>query len=120
MNFKERVKSLIKNIEALFIMIKYPEIPWYSKTLAIITVFYALSPIDLIPDFIPFLGYLDDFIILPFLIFLTIAVTPSYIMEKARKESEGIWTNGKPRHWYYSLPIILTWIFLIGICLLKK
>lgn len=113
MNIKERIKSLKMNITSLFVLIKYPETPWYSKALGGMAVFYALSPIDLIPDFIPILGYLDDFIILPFLIFLAVKLTPSEIMERARKDAEGIWKNGKPKRWYYGIPIVFIWIFIV-------
>ena len=72
MSLKERPKTLKKNIPAVFLALKDKETPILAKVLAGITVAYALSPIDLIPDFVPVLGYLDDVIILPLLIALTI------------------------------------------------
>ena len=71
MNFKERAKNLKQDIPTVFLSLKDQDMPMLAKTLAMITIIYALSPIDLIPDIIPVLGYLDDIIILPFLIALT-------------------------------------------------
>ena len=74
---------------------------------------YALSPIDLIPDFIPVAGYLDDLILLPALAALTIKLIPREIFEECRAQSEGMWANGKPKKWYYDLPIIIFWLIII-------
>ena len=84
-----------------------------AKILAAITVAYALSPIDLIPDFIPVLGYLDDVLILPALAALTIKLIPKEKLEQYRTESEGMWENGKPKKWYYAIPIVVFWIIII-------
>ncbi|MDF2523267.1 MAG: hypothetical protein K0R31_908, partial [Clostridiales bacterium] len=59
-NVKAKAKSLKKEVKVLFLAYKRPNVPWYAKSFAILVVGYALSPIDLIPDFIPILGYLDD------------------------------------------------------------
>lgn len=72
MNIKEQTKQLKVDIPAVFLCLKGKDAPLIAKILAGITTAYALSPIDFIPDFIPVLGYLDDIIILPFLIALTI------------------------------------------------
>ena len=78
-----------------------------------IIVFYALSPIDLIPDFIPLLGYLDDVIILPALITVTIRLIPKDVFAQCRTEAEGIWNNGKPKKWYYAIPVVLIWLIIV-------
>ena len=65
---KDRAKKLKTDIPAVFLALKDKRTPWYAKILAAVIVVYALSPIDLIPDFIPVFGYLDDLIILPALI----------------------------------------------------
>ena len=62
-----------------------------------ITVAYALSPVDLVPDFIPVLGYLDDIILLPMLVALTIIFIPQDVLERNRKQAEGMWQDGKPK-----------------------
>lgn len=79
MNLKERARQLKIDIPAVFLSLKSKETPVLAKLVAGITVAYALSPIDLIPDFIPVLGYLDDVITLPVLIALTIKLIPSVI-----------------------------------------
>lgn len=105
---------MIKNyIPALFLAIKRKETPLIAKVLAGITVGYALSPIDIIPDFIPVLGYLDDIIILPLLIVLTVKLIPSEILEECKLEAEGMWKDGKPTKWYYSIPIIVLYLLII-------
>jgi uncharacterized membrane protein YkvA (DUF1232 family) len=76
MNLKERAKQLKTDIPAVFIAIRKKETPALAKITAGVTVAYALSPIDLIPDFIPVLGYLDDLIVLPALVALTVKLIP--------------------------------------------
>lgn len=76
MNLKERAKKLKTDIPAIFLALKDNETPIAAKLVAAVTVAYALSPIDLIPDFIPVLGYLDDVILLPALVALTVRLIP--------------------------------------------
>ena len=113
MNLKERAKKLKMDIPAIFLALKDKETPIIAKIFAGITVAYALSPIDLIPDFIPVLGYLDDVILLPAFVALTIKFIPNDILEKNRKLSEGMWEKGKPKKWYYAIPIVLIWILIV-------
>ena len=87
--------------------------PWYAKLFAALTVAYALSPIDLIPDFIPVLGYLDDLIILPSLVALTVKFIPEDVFDEYRKQAQDMWQDGKPKKWYYALPIIVIWALMI-------
>lgn len=112
MNLKERARKLKTDIPALFLALKDKRTPLFAKILAGITVAYALSPVDLIPDFIPVLGYLDDLIILPVLIAITVKLIPAKVFEQCREAAEGMWTNGKPKKWYYGLPVILIWIVI--------
>lgn len=113
MNVKERAKKLKTDIPAIFLTLKDKDTPILAKIFGSITIAYALSPIDLIPDFIPVLGYLDDIILLPLMIGLTIKLIPADIIEKNRQKAEGIWENGKPKKWYYAIPIVLFWIIII-------
>ena len=113
MKLKERAKRLKTDIPALFLAVKDKETPAAAKILAAITVAYALSPIDLIPDFIPILGYLDDLILLPALVALTVKLIPKDVFEKNRALSEGMWENGKPKKWYFAIPIVLIWLLII-------
>lgn len=113
MKLKERAKKIKSDIPAVFIALKKKETPLLPKIVAGITVGYALSPIDIIPDFIPILGYLDDLIILPALIALTIKLLPEDILKESRLEAEGLWSNGKPKRWFYAIPILLIWVAII-------
>lgn len=113
----ERAKKLKTDIPAVFLALKERRTPWYAKVLAAVVVIYALSPIDLIPDFIPFLGYLDDIILLPALIALCIKCIPAGVFADCRARAEGLWGGGRPEKWYYAIPFILIWV-LIGALIL--
>ena len=113
MDLKTRAKKLKTDIPALFLALKDRKTPVLAKLFAGITVIYALSPIDLIPDFIPILGYLDDLILLPMLVALTIRFIPRDLLEEKRRQAEGLWQNGKPEKWYYGIPFVLIWIVVI-------
>lgn len=115
MILKEKAKKLKMDIPAIFLALKDKNTPVIARIFAGITVCYALSPIDLVPDFIPVLGYLDDIIILPVLVALTIKFIPQDVLDKNRKLSEKIWENGKPRRWYYAVPVVMIWIAVIGL-----
>ncbi len=113
MNLKDRAKKLKTDIPAVFIAMKKRETPLAAKIFASVTVLYALSPIDLIPDFIPVLGFLDDLIILPAMIALTVKLVPTAVFKQAQIESEGLWENGKPKKWYFALPIAAIWLVML-------
>lgn len=119
MNVKERVRQLKNKLAALFLAYKRKDTPLVAKALAALTVAYALSPIDLIPDFIPVLGYLDDLIILPALITLCVKLIPKQIMQECEAQADDIWKNGKPKKWYYSIPIVVIWLLIIGVIVYK-
>lgn len=109
MNLKERVERLQTDIPALFIALKDKDTPVLAKALAGLTVGYALSPIDLVPDFIPVLGYLDDIILLPAMVALTVRLIPEAVWQRSKEKSAGLWRDGKPKKWYYAIPILLVW-----------
>lgn len=113
MNLKENARKLKNDIPAVFLAMKDKETPALAKILATITVIYALSPIDLIPDFIPVLGYLDDVILLPALIALTIKLIPRSVYERCLEEAEDMWKDSKPKKWYYAIPFIAIWLLII-------
>ena len=113
MDLKARAKQLKTDIPAVFLALKKRETPWTAKLLAALTIGYALSPIDLIPDFIPVLGYLDDLIILPAMVALTVRLVPAEVMAACRAEAEGLWKDGKPKRWYYAIPIVLVWLLVV-------
>ncbi len=117
MDLKARAKKLKTDIPALFLALKDKDTPILAKIFAGITVVYALSPVDLVPDFIPVLGYLDDVILLPMLVALTIRFIPKDVLERNRKQAEGMWRDGKPKKWYCAIPIVLIWILIIALIL---
>ena len=118
MDLKIRPKKLKSDIPAVFLALKKKETPVIAKIFAGTTVAYALSPIDLIPDFIPIIGLLDDLIILPMLVTLTIKFIPEEIFAQCRIEAENLWSSGKPKRWYFGIPIILIWVVLVWIIIL--
>ena len=117
-NLKERAKKLKTDIPAVFLALKEKKTPWYAKLLAATVIVYAFSPIDLIPDFIPVLGYLDDLIILPALIALCIRCIPKEVLEDCRARAAGMWNDGKQKKWYYAVPFVLIWVAVITLIVL--
>lgn len=113
MSLKDKAKQLKTDIPAVFLALKDKKTPWYAKVIAALTVAYALSPIDLVPDFIPFLGYLDDLIILPLLVALTVKLIPRETFAEYRAQAENMWADGKPKKWYYAIPIIIVWALIL-------
>lgn len=83
-NLKTWAKRIKRDGVTLWFAGKHPRTPWYAKALGLFVVAYALSPIDLIPDFIPVLGYLDDVILLPVLIWVTVKLLPSEVLTQCR------------------------------------
>lgn len=112
---KERAKRLKTDIPAVFLALRHEDTPLAAKILAFITVAYALSPVDLVPDFIPVLGYLDDLLILPFLVAVTVKMIPAEVLSQCRSESENMWQNGRPKKWYYALPVVFVWAILFAV-----
>ena len=83
-NWRERATQLKREVYAMVYAARDPRVPWYAKALALAVVAYALSPIDLIPDFIPVLGYLDDLLILPAGVLAVRALIPAQVMAECR------------------------------------
>jgi len=116
---KQKIQNLKKEIGALYLAYRRPDVPFYAKLTTILVVGYALSPIDLIPDFIPILGYLDDFILIPLGIALAIKLIPNDIMKECREKSENIFKEGKPKNWIAGGIIISLWLVMISYILIK-
>lgn len=109
-----RAKQLKTDVPAVILAVKEKQTPWYAKLVAGLIVAYALSPIDLIPDFIPVIGALDDLIILPALIVLFVKLIPPEVMANCRKQAEELHADPKSR-WYYALPFVIIWALLLFI-----
>lgn len=112
-NLRQRAEQFKKDVPAVFLALKDKDTPLIAKIFAGMTVIYALSPVDLIPDFVPVLGYLDDVILLPLLITLTIRLIPADKLEECRLRTEGMWSDGKPKKWYYAIPIVAIWLLIV-------
>lgn len=87
---KAKAKSLKKELKVIYLAYKRPDVPWYAKLVAGLVVGYALSPIDLIPDFVPVLGYLDDIILIPLGISLVIKLIPKNILDECRVQADEV------------------------------
>jgi uncharacterized membrane protein YkvA (DUF1232 family) len=93
----------------------HPRTPWYAKALGVFVVAYALSPIDLIPDFIPVLGYVDDVILLPALIWMTVRMLPTEVLLGCRQQADD-WmanTGQKPRSVAGGVVVVAIWIVVV-------
>ena len=84
---REKARRLRDEIRALVLAYRDPRTPWYARACAALVLAYALSPIDLIPDFIPVLGHLDDLVLIPLGIALTVRLIPAQVMQDARVQS---------------------------------
>ena len=107
---KTWAKTIRRDILALWIAARDPRTPWPAKLVAGLVVAYALSPIDLIPDFIPVLGYLDDLVILPLGIMLAVALVPPAIMAEYRMEAEQL--SRRPASRVAAVVIVALWLVL--------
>ncbi len=116
-SWKVKSDELKKEVYALYLASKHPRTPWYAKVLAALIIGYALSPFDLIPDFIPVVGYLDDLIIVPLGIALLIKIIPRDILEECRAKAEAELSRKKPKSWVAAIIIVLIWLLAIYLTL---
>jgi uncharacterized membrane protein YkvA (DUF1232 family) len=110
--WKQRVKQLKNETYAIYIACKDPRVPWYARVFAGFVVAYAFSPIDLIPDVIPILGYLDDLILVPLGIMLVIKMIPPDVMAQCREKAEAAISQGKPTSRIAAILIVGIWLLL--------
>ena len=101
----------------LYLAARDPRTPWYAKLLVACVVAYAFSPIDLIPDFIPILGYLDDLILIPVGIALAIKLVPDSVLTDCRARAQEIMQKGKPVSRVAGAVIVLIWLMLVILCI---
>ncbi|MFD0669457.1 YkvA family protein [Ramlibacter sp. MAHUQ-53] len=114
--WRDRTRTWARSVKrdgvSLWFALRDPRTPWPAKLLAGIVVAYALSPIDLVPDFIPVLGYLDDVILLPGLIWLTVRLIPDDVLADCRARAEA-WMEArgrKPRWWLGAVLVVAVWV----------
>jgi uncharacterized membrane protein YkvA (DUF1232 family) len=111
-------RNLKKETYALYLAARDPRVPWYAKLLAICVVGYAFSPIDLIPDFIPVLGYLDDLVLVPLGIALVLKMIPGEVMAECREKAHAVMAQGKPTNWVAAAVIVSIWLLLASLSIL--
>lgn len=109
---KSKAKELKRNIWVLYLAHKDPRVPWYVKAFTLCVVAYAFSPIDLIPDFIPILGYLDDLILVPLGIMLALKMIPKSVIDDCNEKANELMKTKKPKNWFMATLFILIWISL--------
>lgn len=114
-NWKHTAKRLKSETQALYLAYRHPRTPWYAKVFAGLVIAYAFSPIDLIPDFIPVLGYLDDLLLVPLGITFAIKMIPPEVMADCRMQVEIERENKKPGYWLSAVIIIVIWVTLAAI-----
>lgn len=112
MKWKERVRQLKTEVTVLYLALRDRRTPWYAKALAVVVVAYALSPVDLIPDFIPVLGYIDDLILLPAGIYLTFKLIPDDILKECREKVKAGSINSRTK-WIGAAAVILIWLLVL-------
>ena len=113
--WEERVRKLRTETYAIYLAYKDPRVPWYSKVFIALIIGYAFSPIDLIPDFIPVLGYLDDFILVPMGIAIVLKMIPDEVMQECRLKACENFRGEKPTNWVAATIIIVIWLLLAAI-----
>lgn len=107
---KQQAKRLKTELYALYLACRDPRVPWYARVLAICVVGYTFSPIDLIPDFIPILGYLDDLIIVPLGIVIVVKMIPPAVMLECRVQAQSAPSHNKPKNWIAAGIILIVWV----------
>jgi uncharacterized membrane protein YkvA (DUF1232 family) len=112
---KKRADGLRAETYALYLAYRDPRVPWYAKVLAIAVVGYALSPIDLIPDFIPVLGYLDDLVIVPLGMAIAMRLIPKDVFEECRARAEKAISKGKKAGLIAALTVLVIWLLVAAL-----
>jgi uncharacterized membrane protein YkvA (DUF1232 family) len=113
---RKRARRLKVETFALYLAARHPGTPWYAKLFVAGIVAYAFSPIDLIPDFVPILGYLDDLVLIPLGVTFALKMIPPAVMSECRVQAQEVMTNGKPISRAAAAVIVLIWLTLVALC----
>jgi uncharacterized membrane protein YkvA (DUF1232 family) len=108
--WKQRARALKREVHTLYFACRDPRVPWYAKILAAVIVGYAFSPIDLIPDFIPVLGYLDELVLIPLGVMAVRALVPGPVLIECRERAARL--EGKPTNRVAAVVIVAVWLGL--------
>jgi uncharacterized membrane protein YkvA (DUF1232 family) len=112
-SWKERAEALESETYALYLAYRDSRTPWYARLWAALVLGYALSPIDLIPDFIPVIGYLDDLVIVPLGILVALKLIPPPVMAESRARAKEVTASGLPVNRAAAVIMALIWIVAI-------
>jgi uncharacterized membrane protein YkvA (DUF1232 family) len=115
--WKLKARQLKVEIFALYLAYRDPRVPWVARLFAGCVVGYALSPIDLIPDFIPVIGYLDDLVLVPLGIKVALSMIPRNVMAESREKAQEIISRGLPVNKSAAAVIILIWLLLVALAI---
>lgn len=115
--WKRRVRQLKAETYALYLAYRDPRVPWYARLFAALVVGYAFCPIDLIPDFVPVLGYLDDLLLVPLGIWLALKLIPPEVMAEARERAQQAMAEGKPVNRAAAVVVVSIWLLLAALAL---
>ncbi len=113
--WKQRARQLKVEVYAIYLAYRDPRVPWYARIFAACVVGYAFSPIDLIPDPIPVLGYLDDLVLIPLGVKLALSMIPANVMTESREKAQEIIRQGKPVNRVAAVVIIAIWLLLAAL-----
>jgi uncharacterized membrane protein YkvA (DUF1232 family) len=113
-SWKGRARRLKGETYALYLAYRDPRTPWYAKVFAALVVGYAFSPIDLIPDPIPVLGYLDDLLLVPLGIALALKMIPLAVLDECREQARLAMEQGSPTNWAVAAAVIAIWLVAAG------
>lgn len=111
-SWKDRVRALRLEAYALYLACRDPRVPWYARVFAGLVIAHTFSPIDLIPDFIPVLGYLDDLIVTPLGVFLALKMIPAEVMIDARRRAQALLDQTKPVSRLGLVIVVTVWLSL--------
>ncbi len=111
-SWREKARRLKTEVHALYLALRDPRVPWYARVMAGVIVAYALSPVDLIPDFIPVLGYVDDLVLIPAGIYLTLKLIPVEVLEDCRQRAKSEPLTSKSK-WVAATIIIFIWLVVV-------
>lgn len=112
---KDRVRELKLETHALYLAARHPQTPWYAKLFVAGVVAYALSPIDLIPDFVPVLGYLDDLILVPIGIVVAVKLVPPQVLAECRARASEASAGGERMSWTAAAVVVGIWVILAAL-----
>ncbi len=114
-SWKRRARALKAEVYAIYLAYRDPRVPWHARLFAACVVGYAFSPIDLIPDPIPVLGYLDDLVLIPLGVALALRMIPPAVMTECREKAQEAMQQGKPVNKFAAAVIIIIWLVLAGL-----